>query len=202
MKIKQAKNKLLTLIVVGLLSFTALGSIYGSNIVWAEPLQTCPDGTTKPDDGTPCSATNSTTNNSASQSSSFCSSNPSECTAINPGGTTNTSTGADGRQCGKGEHVVKVSINIGCRGESYPGSNDVNPIIDMAFALFRFLSAGVGIVVIGSIILAGIQYSASRGNPQSTEASIKRVTNSVIALFLYLFIFAIANFLVPGGMFI
>lgn len=104
-------------------------------------------------------------------------------------------------QCGKGKNKVYLSVSVGCLGEEYP-TEEFNPIIDMAFAFFRFLSAGVGIIVIGSIILAGIQYSASRGNPQATEAAIKRVTNSVLALILYVFIFAIANFIVPGGMFI
>lgn len=102
-------------------------------------------------------------------------------------------------QCGKGDEVVFTAIDLGCRGDDFPGQN-INPILDMAFAFFRLLSAGVGFVVIGSVVYAGIMYSASRGNPQAVEASIKRVTNSVIALVLYIFMFAIANFLVPGGL--
>ncbi len=93
---------------------------------------------------------------------------------------------------------VHVAFSFGCLGDDY--DKPLNPIIDIAFAIFRFLSAGVGLIVIGSIIVAGIQYSASRGNPQATEASIKRISNSVIALLLYIFIFSIANFLIPGGM--
>jgi hypothetical protein len=104
-------------------------------------------------------------------------------------------------QCGKGSRKVEVGFNIGCRGEEYP-RDQLNPIVDMAFAIFRVLAAGVGLVVTGSIIVAGIQYSASRGNPQATQAAIARVTNSVVALLIYIFMFAIANFLVPGGMFI
>ncbi len=108
----------------------------------------------------------------------------------------------DGNQCGRGDDAVHVSINLGCRGKDYPGGDDVNPITDLAFALFRLLSAGVGILVIGSVVVAGIQYTTSRGNPQSTEAAIKRITSSFTALVIYMFIFAIANFLVPGGLFI
>lgn len=118
---------------------------------------------------------------------------------FNPGGT-------EGKfQCGKGEgNEVKVSFDFGCIGgdnTKFTGEN-LSPIVDIAFAIFRFLSAGVGLVVIGSIIVAGIQYSASRGDPQATTASIKRISNSLIALLIYIFMFAIANFLVPGGMFI
>ena len=102
-------------------------------------------------------------------------------------------------KCGSGSKVVDVSFNFGCVGPAY--GKELNPITDIAFAIFRFLSAGVGLVVIGSIVVAGIQYSASRGNPQATEASIKRITNAIIGLLVYLFMFAIANYLVPGGMF-
>ena len=104
-------------------------------------------------------------------------------------------------QCGKGSKKMTTGFNFGCRGEDYP-EEQLNPIVDLAFSIFRFLSAGVGIVVIGSIVLAGIQYTMARGNPQSTQAAITRVASSVTALLIYLFIFAIANFLVPGGMFI
>ncbi len=103
--------------------------------------------------------------------------------------------------CGKGDKQVQISFDIGCLGNAYNGK-EYSPILDMLFALIRFLSAGVGLVVIGSIIYAGIQYSASRGNPQSTEAAIKRVANSMFALLLYLFSFALLNFLVPGGLFV
>ena len=104
-------------------------------------------------------------------------------------------------QCGKGEDAVQVGFDIGCRGEAYPNAA-LNPIIDMAFALFRFLSAGVGLIVIGSVIYAGIQYSTARGNPQATQAAIKRISNSIIGLILYIFLFSLANFLIPGGIFI
>ena len=107
--------------------------------------------------------------------------------------------------CGKGEgNEVKVAFDFGCIGsfpDKYNGAT-LNPIIDIMFAIFRFLSAGVGLVVIGSIIVAGIQYSASRGDPQAIQTSIHRISNSLIGLLIYIFMFAIANYLVPGGMFI
>jgi hypothetical protein len=106
--------------------------------------------------------------------------------------------------CGKkspNEGWVRISFDVGCLGVNYEGPT-FNPILDMFLALLRFISAGVGLVVIASIIYAGIQYSASKGNPQQSEAAIKRVANSVIALLLYVFAFALLNFLVPGGLFL
>lgn len=113
--------------------------------------------------------------------------------------------GAATHQCGRGDgNEVKVAFDFGCIGgdpNKFDGAT-LNPIVDIAFAIFRFLSAGAGIVVIGSIVLAGIQYSASKGDPQATGAAIKRISNSLIGLLIYLLMFAIANFLVPGGMFL
>lgn len=111
------------------------------------------------------------------------------------------------KTCGSGEgNEVKVAFDFGCVGPDYcagkPGTCALNPIVDIAFAIFRFLSAGIGLIVIGSIIVAGLQYTTSRGNPQATQASIKRISSSIVALLIFIFIFTIANFLVPGGMFI
>ncbi len=65
----------------------------------------------------------------------------------------------------------------------------------------NFLSAGVGIVVIGLIIVGGIQYSIAGDNPQATTAAKERITNALIALVAFLFIFAFIQWLIPGGLF-
>lgn len=148
---------------------------------------TCPDGSTLPDE-------------QADQCP--------DANGVSPGATTELDSvdfnfNEGEYQCGTGEDAVQTGVNLGCKGAEIEASGgQMNPVIDMLFALFRFLSAGVGLVIIGSIIVAGIQYTTSRGAPQATEAAIKRVTNSVIALLFYLLIFAIANYLVPGGMFV
>jgi hypothetical protein len=99
-----------------------------------------------------------------------------------------------GDKCGGGDGnaTVDISINIGCQGKG-------NPIIDMLFAAIRFLTAGVGIVVVGSVIVAGIQYTASRGDPNGTAAAIKRITSAFVALLIYIFAAAILNFVIPAG---
>ncbi len=95
--------------------------------------------------------------------------------------------------CGVGasnKHVQK-SINFGCKGEG-------NPILDLTFAIIRFLSTGVGIVLVGSMIWAGIQYTSSRGDPSATAKAIGRIRSNVIALLIFIFAFAILNYVVPG----
>jgi Type IV secretion system pilin len=105
-----------------------------------------------------------------------------------------------GYQCGKGDNAVKTRINFGCLGDSAPGSR-MSPIEDLIYAFIRFLSYGVGIVLIGSMIWAGIQYSTSEGNPEATQSAKNRIRDTVIGLFIYLFAFALVQYLVPGGLF-
>lgn len=95
-------------------------------------------------------------------------------------------------KCGTGDSEVKTSINIGCQGKG-------NAIIDMLFAFIRFLSAGVGLIIVGSLVFAGIQYTTSRGDPQATAAAIDRIQNSLLALLLFIFAYAILNYIVPGA---
>jgi len=101
--------------------------------------------------------------------------------------------GKSSHPCGAGKEAVTISIDIGCVGKG-------NPILDALFAAIRFLSLGVGMVVVGSIIVAGIQYTVSRGDPQATAKSVERITNSLIALVLFIFTYALLNWLVPAGL--
>lgn len=97
-----------------------------------------------------------------------------------------------GKVCGDPtKNPVIVGIDFGCKRKG-------NAILDMTFAILRFLTIGVGIVVIGSIVLAGIQYTVSRGDPNATSQALKRVSSSVGALILFIFIYAILNWIVPN----
>ena len=97
-------------------------------------------------------------------------------------------------QCGSGADAVVTAINIGCKRAG-------NPITDMTFAIIRFLSAGVGLVIIGSIIVAGIQYSASGGDPQAAAKAKSRISSTLTALVIFIFSYALLNYLIPGGFF-
>jgi hypothetical protein len=87
---------------------------------------------------------------------------------------------------------IYTSIDLGCVGKG-------NPILDMIFGIVRFLSDGVGLVVIASLIIAGIQFSASGGDPGAAEKAIKRIRTSVSALLLFIFAYAILNYVLPGA---
>jgi hypothetical protein len=76
-----------------------------------------------------------------------------------------------------------------------------NPIYNLLLDIINFLSAGVGLVVITMITIGGFQYMTANGNPQKTQEAMKRISNALIGLALYLFMFAILQWLIPGGFF-
>lgn len=105
-------------------------------------------------------------------------------------------------QCGNyddQDRNVKTKFNFGCLGKD--GPKNISPIEDFAYAMIRFLSIGVGVVVVLSIIVAGIQYASSAGNPETTGKAKNRIQQTVIGLFLYIFAYSVLQFFIPGGIF-
>ncbi len=62
----------------------------------------------------------------------------------------------------------------------------------------RLLSITFGIVAVISLILGGIQYSASAGDPQAVSKAKKRITDTIIAIVAYFFLLGFLEFLIPG----
>jgi hypothetical protein len=69
------------------------------------------------------------------------------------------------------------------------------------YPFINFLSALVGLVVVISIVIGGIQYGSSAGDPQKVTAAKNRIRNALIALVTFIFLYSLLNFLVPGGLF-
>ncbi len=76
-----------------------------------------------------------------------------------------------------------------------------NPIYTLLLDFLKFLTAGVALVVTTLVVVGGIQYMTAGGNPQNTQAAIMRISNALIGLAVYLFMFAILQWLIPGGLF-
>lgn len=113
---------------------------------------------------------------------------------------TPTAASEGGGQCGHSDSGgVKTRFNFGCIGNE--GPTNMGPLEDFAYAVIRFLTAGVGIVIVLFVILAGIQYSASEGNADKTQEAKNKIRDAIIGLFVYLISFALVQFLVPGGVF-
>ncbi len=70
----------------------------------------------------------------------------------------------------------------------------INPAIDVFSGLF-------GLIAVISLILGGIQYSASAGDPQKAGQAKDRISKTIFAIFAYFFLYAFLQFIVPGGAF-
>lgn len=73
-------------------------------------------------------------------------------------------------------------------------SSYIQPILDV-------LSGMVGIIVVISLIMGGIEYSAAEGDPQKSAKAKHRISNTIFALVSYFFLYAFLQFLIPGGLF-
>lgn len=81
------------------------------------------------------------------------------------------------------------------------GVCSTNPIVGDLNTIVNVLAALVGVVVVGSIILGGIQFSAAGDKAEAVSAAKKRIINGLIALAAFLFIYTFLQWLIPGGIF-
>lgn len=95
----------------------------------------------------------------------------------------------DGGGCG-----VETTV-LGCSGAGG------DPITRVFVEIFNFIAAGVGILAIAGIIMGGIQYATASGDSSKASQGVNVIVNAVIGLLLFIFMFALINWLVPGGLF-
>jgi hypothetical protein len=113
---------------------------------------------------------------------------------------------ADGRcVCPDGYQQVTVAVSTDGKHciPINPDSGDLrdNPIYYYLKNILKFLSAGVGLAVVGGIVFGGYMYITARANAGQVEKAKVVIINSVIGLLLFIFMFSILQFLIPGGIF-
>ncbi|MDO4773866.1 MAG: hypothetical protein Q4A37_01945 [Candidatus Saccharibacteria bacterium] len=93
-------------------------------------------------------------------------------------------------QCGGAETSI-----ISCSGE---GQDAVINILKM---VIQIMTAGVGVLAIGAVAFGGVVYASSSGDPGKMKKAYEIWTNTVIGILLFVFLVAITNFMIPGGVF-
>lgn len=81
-----------------------------------------------------------------------------------------------------------------CRSSS--NCNVVNLYLN---PFIKLLSILVGVAVVLGIIIGGIQYAASGGDPQKVATAKLKIRNAIVALILFFFLNALIQFLIPGA---
>lgn len=113
-------------------------------------------------------------------------------------------TGAFGRICFHGDKITYDKSKLleeksDCKTQPLDRSNC--QIVNYLFVIINVLSALVGVIVVAMIIYGGIQYSSAGDDPQKIAEAKKKIINALLALFIYFFMFAFLQWIVPGGIF-
>ena len=81
------------------------------------------------------------------------------------------------------------------------GCGSGNILENVLIQAINWMAAGVTIAVIGGIIYGAILYTSSGGNPEQSKKAMGIIRNAFIALIMYFAMWALLNWLVPGGLF-
>ena len=130
-------------------------------------------------------ATNPDLNNSANGQ---CRCPASGCEGTSSGFNSSGTTFVDRRAAGNVDPASTCTIE----------SADCN--INQYIELFiNILSGLVGVVVVMVIVIGGIQYGTAGDDPGKLQAAKQRITKALIALLVFIFLYAFLQYLVPGG---
>jgi hypothetical protein len=98
-----------------------------------------------------------------------------------------------GAQCA--DSTEDQTLNVDCRTDG----TSCNPVTKYLNPLINALAIFAGIAVVIGIIVGGIQYSSSGGDPQKAAAGKKHIKMAIIALVGFFFLYTFLQFLLPGG---
>lgn len=94
---------------------------------------------------------------------------------------------------------VATSI-IGC--ETKTGDTvESTGLWQILIMVINILSAGVGVVALGGIVFASILYTSAGGSEEQVKKAMGIISNVVIGVVAWALMWALLNFLVPGGLF-
>lgn len=102
---------------------------------------------------------------------------------------------SQGLPSGANNRLASYSVN---RGGASTGSEELDKWLQR---IINLLAALVGMVVVGSLIVAGIMYMTARDNASQVAAAKQRILMSIVSLLLFGFAYAILQWLIPGGVF-
>ena len=98
--------------------------------------------------------------------------------------------------CNSGDLCIKSAADPAATSCTQNSCNIVKAYLIPAINLLSVLLALIAVI---SLIMAGIQYTASAGDPQKVSAAKARIRNTVIAIVAYIFLYAFIQFIIPGG---
>lgn len=99
--------------------------------------------------------------------------------------------------CGDGEVETSILGGGGC--VQVDGNGEA--IFNILNVVLNVMTAGVGILAIIGFVISGIQYLTARDNDGQIAKAKMRMLQIVIGLFVFATMWAILNWILPGGVF-
>ena len=90
---------------------------------------------------------------------------------------------------------------IKCDQSGQGGKVEDTGIWGILILTINILTAGVGVLAVAGFVYGGILYITSGGSPEQVKKSRTIFTNVVIGIIAFGGMFALLNFIVPGGVF-
>jgi vacuolar-type H+-ATPase subunit I/STV1 len=122
---------------------------------------------------------------------------PSAAMAVNNGGTSPKFNDVfSNDKCGG------VQIALPFIGSNKCVNNDPKTggaIVNYLKTILLFLSGAIGLIVMLMLVIGGINYITSTGDPARIKGAKDMIQNAIVALVLFLCMFAIISFILPGG---
>jgi hypothetical protein len=84
-------------------------------------------------------------------------------------------------------------------GNDCIGGNGVNPIYAFISILLTFAVGVLGLLMVLMIVIAGLQYVVSNGDPSVTKAAKDRIRNVITGFVLFVLMYGILQILLPPG---
>ena len=90
---------------------------------------------------------------------------------------------------------------IACPDGGTSGKVEDTGVWFILIIIINVLSAGVGVLALAGIVYGGVLYTSAGGSPEQVKKAMGIITNVVIGVIAYAGMYALVNFLVPGGLF-
>ena len=87
------------------------------------------------------------------------------------------------------------NVNVGKDGIENTG------LWSILLTAINILTAGVGVVALGGIVYGSVLYTSAGGNQEQVKKAMGIFTNVVVGVIAFAGMWALLNFLVPGGVF-
>ncbi len=88
-----------------------------------------------------------------------------------------------------------------CIGGSDPSASvESSGVWGLLLMIINILTAGVGVLAVGGIVYGAILYTSAGGSPEGIKKARGIITNVVIGVLAYALMFALLNFIIPGGL--